>query len=502
MATEVGNLIIKVDTSDVKAAESELGRLNKTAQQTNNTTKEMPAAARGAAKGFTLMKGGSQQLSYQLQDVAVQAQSGTNALVILAQQGPQIASVFGPVGAAFGAVIAFGALFGGLAIKMLSAGSSADSLREKIRDLGLEFRQLSAAQQALISAQLIDENKELFSQTERLELKLANLTAGYEAYREGLFVTEKGTKKYLDAMNLLSAEIELNKKTMQENTDILSGNSVAVKDRIKSLELEAATLGESARQQAIINAQAEGASELQIAEINRIYDRIEAKEREMELDKQAAIEKAKADADAQKAAEKKRIDDEKAAEQAKASAWSLTEGLLEAEDALLKGKSEKQKAGFRLAVNLANAEKRENAKKIISSSYAAAMDAYKALAGIPIIGPILGAAAFAGIVGLGVSSAASSLSGRALGGQVRGGESYIVGERGPEVLTMGGNGRITPNEALRGGSGQTVNKTANVSFNIQANDTTGFDELLNNRRGQIIGIINEALNDQGKAALA
>ena len=129
------------------------------------------------------------------------------------------------------------------------------------------------------------------------------------------------------------------------------------------------------------------------------------------------------------------------------------------------------------------------------------MDAYKALAGIPIIGPILGAAAFAGIVGLGVSSAASSLQGRALGGQVRGGESYIVGERGPEVLTMGGSGRITPNEALKGSSGQTINKTANVSFNIQANDTAGFSDLLDSRRGQIIGIINEALNDQGRTAL-
>jgi hypothetical protein len=47
-----------------------------------------------------------------------------------------------------------------------------------------------------------------------------------------------------------------------------------------------------------------------------------------------------------------------------------------------------------------------------------------------------------------------------------------------------------------------VNKTANVSFNIQANDTQGFDELLVQRRGLIINVINEALNDQGKAAIA
>ena len=182
-------------------------------------------------------------------------------------------------------------------------------------------------------------------------------------------------------------------------------------------------------------------------------------------------------------------------------AETLNTRLLEAEDLLLKGKSEKQKAGFRLGVNLMNAEKRENAKKIVSSTYTAAMDAYKALAGIPYIGPALGAAAFATVMATGLQAATQSLSGRALGGQVRAGESYVVGERGPEVLTMGSGGRITPNEALKGGGGQVVSKTANVSFTIQANDTSGFDQLLSSRRGQIISMINQAMNDQGKQAL-
>lgn len=42
---------------------------------------------------------------------------------------------------------------------------------------------------------------------------------------------------------------------------------------------------------------------------------------------------------------------------------------------------------------------------------------------------------------------------------------------------------------------------ANVTLNIQANDTAGFDDLLVKRRGAIIQIINEALNDNGQAAL-
>jgi hypothetical protein len=46
---------------------------------------------------------------------------------------------------------------------------------------------------------------------------------------------------------------------------------------------------------------------------------------------------------------------------------------------------------------------------------------------------------------------------RASGGPVVGGNSYLVGERGPEVVTMGQSGYVTPNHAL----GQTVNITIN-----------------------------------------
>jgi SLT domain-containing protein len=176
---------------------------------------------------------------------------------------------------------------------------------------------------------------------------------------------------------------------------------------------------------------------------------------------------------------------------------------MNAENALFKNKSEKQRAAAQLSIGLLDKEKRENAKKIMSDAYAAAMSAYKSLAPIPFVGPALGAAAAAAILGTGAQYAAQSLAGRALGGQVRAGESYMVGERGPEVLTMGnGGGSITPNEAIRNEKSQVVNKTANVSFNIQANDTQGFDELLVQRRGLIINVINEALNDQGKAAIA
>jgi phage-related minor tail protein len=113
-----------------------------------------------------------------------------------------------------------------------------------------------------------------------------------------------------------------------------------------------------------------------------------------------------------------------------------------------------------MAINFANEEKRANAQQIISDSYGAAMKAYKALAGIPVVGPALGAAAAGTIITAGAAYATQSLAGRATGGQVRGGQSYLVGERGPELLTMGGSGRISSNDQLKqavgGGGGITV----------------------------------------------
>jgi len=47
--------------------------------------------------------------------------------------------------------------------------------------------------------------------------------------------------------------------------------------------------------------------------------------------------------------------------------------------------------------------------------------------------------------------------GKAAGGPVMGGTSYIVGERGPELFTPNASGMITPNNRLGGGGGTTIN---------------------------------------------
>ena len=52
---------------------------------------------------------------------------------------------------------------------------------------------------------------------------------------------------------------------------------------------------------------------------------------------------------------------------------------------------------------------------------------------------------------------------RAKGGPVKGGGSYIVGERGPELFTPGSSGMITPNHKLGGSTNVSVNVDASGS---------------------------------------
>jgi hypothetical protein len=69
----------------------------------------------------------------------------------------------------------------------------------------------------------------------------------------------------------------------------------------------------------------------------------------------------------------------------------------------------------------------------------------------------------------------------------------IVGERGAELFVPDSAGTVVPNEALGG--------TTNINFNITTVDAQGFGTLLDSKRGQIINMVNTALNSKGRSAL-
>jgi len=92
-------------------------------------------------------------------------------------------------------------------------------------------------------------------------------------------------------------------------------------------------------------------------------------------------------------------------------------------------------------------------------------------------------------------------TGRARGGMVESDTPYMVGERGPEMFVPKGRGTIISAESLRNMNRGGDVAPVNVTFQIQANDTSGFDELITSRRGLIINLINTALNERGKEGI-
>lgn len=157
MATSAGELIYTVDMDTSKLISvnrqtaNEISKTDKimrgfddAIKQAENSMSHFAPTMTGTAKAvkeagaqFQFMKGGMSGVGFQLQDIAVQAQMGTSAFVILGQQGSQIASLFGPGGAMVGAFIAVGAALASvLAPSLMESKSSAELLEESLSSLG------------------------------------------------------------------------------------------------------------------------------------------------------------------------------------------------------------------------------------------------------------------------------------------------------------------------------------------------------------------------------
>ena len=154
MATDTEVLQIAIETVGTKAATTELNRLKKAAKATADETESIAPAAKGAGKGLSKLRGPTSalttttgQLSVQVQDVFVQLEGGTDVVRIFAQQMPQIASVFGPTGAVFGAVAAITAMIAGPFVRSLLGSSEALKSSSKfLKEYTDEFDKLTESQ--------------------------------------------------------------------------------------------------------------------------------------------------------------------------------------------------------------------------------------------------------------------------------------------------------------------------------------------------------------------
>jgi len=598
----MNTLIIGVETKGAKEAATALDHLAKSGEKAEKKTKGVGKGAGQTVAPFKAMRGATQQASFQLQDIAVQAQSGTDAFIIIGQQGPQLASIFGPGGAVFGAFIAFGALLAGLAYKSLpdttSAVSELDTSAESLKDT---YHDLTLAQKEFLQISIAEEMLKTEKNVKKAEERIAELNNVLKM--QGKFLSPDAIKHFRQEILEMAAVVDENGISLQTYKDILNGVTPATiaaadaeKDYIEKLSDELLQLTLTGDQLLEYNAIKGGATEASLESAVALQKEIDAIKALQKAEEDAAAQKIKDDAAAVKAAVKAKADADKlednldtffAKENVKRDAKKLAaqENLAVIEQSLMserelvsayaaedlaritadrdanlisaeqfniaKGQIEQDAANQRVAITTEEEQKKAELRNAVNqqllgqaagiagqltsmaaAAYGEESAAYKAFfllqqgiaiaqtivstqvaamgmmaalpgpAGIAMAGKVQAMGAVS--VGLIAGQTVAGLA-RANGGQVRGGESYLVGERGPELLTMGTSGRIATNENLKSamnseGSMQQA-QNVSVNFTIQANDTAGFDDLLNSRRGQIINMVNRAVNNRGRASI-
>lgn len=215
------NAVYKLGAHATEAQKQEVIELVQSYQSLRN-------ASTGTQGSFRDLRGVSQQLGWQLQDVAVQAQLGTSAFIIFSQQGSQLAAAFGPTGALVGAFIAVaGALAGPLMQALKGTGEEIDNLVEKVDTLGKATRQMEAKR---LTGVLEEDREELDKLSKRIDY-----------INKNPLNTEKGVAGQQKALIELTAEQEALNATIAENQKKLdlinrsyNENTKAVDDAAKA----------------------------------------------------------------------------------------------------------------------------------------------------------------------------------------------------------------------------------------------------------------------------
>lgn len=320
-------------TEQLKALNAEMKAANIQSQILQGRQNILNANLNKTTKGIRMQKGGLSNLSYQLQDVAVQAQMGTDAFIILGQQAPQALGSFGPGGAVLGAIVAVGAALLGVATNALTSAGAMDEFIKKLKELedeelaDLEGQQQATAIKELTNeiasydrqlAKVADTNAELLEKEQKLikardearekgfagAVESARLAKVREELESNAIATQTLTKAkegLIEKQKLVSKESNINQETI--DGDIKSLEELATATGKSGVELAIYT-----KEQGLARLATQGATEAELARAAAAYDSVIAFARQTEQEQkatQATKDKAKADRDAA-AAERER----------------------------------------------------------------------------------------------------------------------------------------------------------------------------------------------------
>jgi len=274
----------------------------------SKSQKDFTNDTRKATDSTRRMRGVAGQLGFQVQDIAVQLQSGTNAMIVFGQQGSQIAGAFGPGGAILGAVIAVGAAVGTMLVASFSNGSqSAKDLKAEIDGLTENFEALGEAARAVYIREL---TKEMEDHIETLdELKLKYISSRNELAALGRLFGDNADriKEQTKITQDLAKAVEDHEKKIakaSDTVDLLTGKKKEettetkrqiedIKRYVERMQEQAATIGLNTIELAKYKAVQMGANATQMQSILLSAQRMAQYTAEQEAIKKATVEAEK-----------------------------------------------------------------------------------------------------------------------------------------------------------------------------------------------------------------
>lgn len=478
------NLSISVTLADkvsqpARQVNAAMAGINKQMKSATLGTNQYGAAVNQSTRGLSrFAKSGLQQAGYQVGDFAVQVGAGTSALQAFGQQGSQLLGIFGPIGALLGAGVAIVAALGTAYQKSAKQTNdfsvAADNLNESFSGTIDRVNNASEAAKAIKSqygkvteATIKAAKAQLIYDTVLQQSRLVAATTAIKNFATEIDGAEQASRMLGRTINnplaaaVASVEnffIKLSKDTLPDLAEDLgtkvTGGVVKLRDALK---LVAESTGEK---------QIKAASDaLKVLAANGLT----ATEKGQDLAKalQAIIA----------ANSKLETVDLK----------ELLENLDNAKDAVKDTAGEFDKLSQSIAQSFG-----DGVKSIITGTESV-KDAFKNMARsiidqlieVLIIQRLVGTVGGNGKAGTGL---AGLLSGRATGGPITTGQSYLVGEKGPEIITAGANARVIPNHQIGGGTTvvQNINISTGVSQTVRAEITQMLPQIQDAAKAAVV----------------
>lgn len=166
---------------------------------------------------------------------------------------------------------------------------------------------------------------------------------------------------------------------------------------------------------------------------------------------------------------------------------SLGDSLSSIGNTLMQGNKEQFEAGKKAAIAGATVQ-----------MMLGAVNAYTSMTTIPLVGPALGALASAAVIAAGSVNIAQISSqqyeGREFGGPVTAGQTYVVGEKRPELFTPGASGMITPYVPESGGGGNSVTQVLQIGTGVADTVRSEIGRMLPALRQMAVQAVQQAQN--------